>query len=270
MNRGYDLAREIEEARVAPGALAFWWLGQMGYAVKTERRTLFFDPYLAPDPARAVPPLLTPEDIQCADWVFGSHDHGDHIDPVAFTGIASASPKARFVCSRVAARSVQGVGIPDKRIVTLDEGLVHEEDGLRISAVAAAHEFLDRDDVLGYPYLSYIVEVDGVTLYHSGDTCCYEGLLTKLKRWRYDLFCVCINGRDARRYTGNCIGNMTYQEAVDLAGALRPRLTVPGHYEMFASNSEDPSLFTAYLEAKYPGLAAWVGPHGQRVDLSAR
>jgi L-ascorbate metabolism protein UlaG (beta-lactamase superfamily) len=60
---------------------------------------------------------------------------------------------------------------------------------------------------------------------------------------------------------------MTYQEAVDLAGDLSPRLTVPGHYEMFAHNAEDPRKFTDYMDVKYPGLAYWVGPHGQAVIL---
>jgi len=41
------------------------------------------------------------EQIRHADWVFGSHDHDDHIDPVAITGIAAASPQARFVYSRL-------------------------------------------------------------------------------------------------------------------------------------------------------------------------
>ncbi len=255
---------------VAPGGAAFWWLGQMGYVVKTARRTLYFDPYLSPSPARRVAPLMAPTNVTNADWVFGSHDHGDHIDPAAFAGIAEASPGAQFVCSRVARSSVVGLGIPAARVVALDEGRVDEEEGLRISAVAAAHEFLDRDPLLGYPYLSYIVEADGVTIYHSGDTCCYEGLLTKLAAWQYDLFFVCINGRDAERYRRGCIGNMTYQEAVDLAGALRPGLTVPGHYEMFAANSEDPGRFVDYSAAKYPGLAVWTGGHGEAVDLAAR
>jgi L-ascorbate metabolism protein UlaG (beta-lactamase superfamily) len=58
---------------------------------------------------------------------------------------------------------------------------------------------------------------------------------------------------------------MTYQEAVDLAGNLRPKLVVPGHYEMFSSNSQDPALFADYLDAKYPGIQCWIGDHGEKV-----
>jgi hypothetical protein len=31
------------------------------------------------------------------DWVFGSHDHSDHIEPLAVPGVAQTSPQARFV-----------------------------------------------------------------------------------------------------------------------------------------------------------------------------
>jgi L-ascorbate metabolism protein UlaG (beta-lactamase superfamily) len=58
---------------------------------------------------------------------------------------------------------------------------------------------------------------------------------------------------------------MTYQEAVDLAGDIRPRLTVPGHYDMFTGNSEDPAKFARYMDVKFPDLAYWIGEHGTAV-----
>ncbi|MBR4124638.1 MAG: hypothetical protein IKR13_00405, partial [Victivallales bacterium] len=72
-----------------------------------------------------------------------------------------------------------------------------------------------------------------------------------------------INGRDAWRLTHDCIGNMTYQEAADLAGLLTPRLTVPAHYDMFPNNQEDPWLFTEYMRVKYPRLATRIAKPGE-------
>ncbi|HHN46509.1 MAG TPA: MBL fold metallo-hydrolase, partial [Planctomycetes bacterium] len=130
------------------------------------------------------------------------------------------------------------------------------------------HEFLDRDEAAGaYPYLGYVVEAGGFTICHAGDTCRYEGLETKLRRWRFDALMLPINGRDARRLAANCIGNMTYQEAADLAGALEPALVIPAHYDMFAANSEDPALFIDYVNVKYPKLAARTLAHGCRCVL---
>ena len=60
---------------------------------------------------------------------------------------------------------------------------------------------------------------------------------------------------------------MTYQEAADLAGALRPGLVVPAHFEMFESNREDPQLFADYVAAKYPRQKLLIPRHGERVIL---
>ncbi len=267
MRQHAELIHEINKAAPPYGGLAFWWLGQHSFIVKAGGRILYFDPYLSPNDARQVPPLLLPKEVRHADFVFGSHDHIDHVDPYAITGIATATSKTRFVVSRVAAQHLTQLGIADERVLTLDEGLTYEEEGLRISAIAAAHEFLDRDPVLGYPYLCFIVETGGVTIVHTGDTCRYEGMLLKLRRWSPDIFFVPINGRDAVRLSNDCIGNMTYQEAVDLAGELQPRLTVPSHYDMFAHNSADPKLFADYMDVKYPERRYWIGGYGERVDL---
>ena len=40
---------------------------------------------------------------------------------------------------------------------------------------------------------------------------------------------------------------MTYQEAADLAGEVEPYVVIPGHWDMFADNSEDPYAFQDYI-----------------------
>jgi L-ascorbate 6-phosphate lactonase len=270
MKTGHNLLADIDRLALGPGTLAFWWWGQMSYVVKAGGKVLYFDPYLAPRPTRTVPPLADATAITHADWVFGSHDHSDHIDPVAIAGIAAASAQARFVCSRVARNKLLSLGVPGERIVALDDGDTHEAGSVRISAIAAEHEFFDRDPELGYPHLCYIVEVDGLTILHLGDTLRYDGMIAKLKKWQFDVMFAPINGRDAARFARRCWGNMTYQEAVDMAGALRPRLTVPGHYEMFANNSQDPTAFADYMRLKFPDLAYWIGEHGEAVVLGAK
>jgi L-ascorbate metabolism protein UlaG (beta-lactamase superfamily) len=54
---------------------------------------------------------------------------------------------------------------------------------------------------------------------------------------------------------------------VDLAGELEARLAVPSHWDMFASNSEDPEKFVDYMAAKFPGVRTWVGRAGERADF---
>ena len=265
MKTGRELLEEIDHA----SGPAFWWLGQMGFAVKLGGKVLYFDPFLAAHPQRRVPALLDPARIDNADYVLGSHNHIDHIEPGTWRAIAAASPKARFILPQ-ALLETPGFepGVARDRLIGLDDSAVFEEDGIRITGVASAHEFLDRDPVTGHhPYLGYVAEGGGRAVYHAGDTCVYDTLRAKLARRSLDVMFLPINGRDGKRYRANIIGNMTYQEAVDLAGGLRPALTVPGHYEMFDYNREDPQLFVDYLSAKYPDRRCWIGEHGAKVDF---
>lgn len=262
---GQALLDEIAATACGPGQGAFWWLGQHSVVVKLGERVLFIDPYLAPSPARQTPPLFTPEQVTLADLVLCTHDHGDHIDPAALPGIAAASPRARFVTPRTATERVRDLGISADRHLPISAPEHLEIGGARITAVAAKHEFFDEDPRLGFPYLGYVIEANGVTLYHAGDTLVYDGLLATLRRWKIDVAFLPINGRDAERYRRHILGNMTFQEAVDLAGELEVGLAVPAHYDMFAGNMEDPRKFTDYLAAKYPDRRSWVGPAGRRV-----
>ena len=249
----HPLIARLDRIHPGYGEYAFCPLGQLGFAVKLGDDTLWFDPYLSPDRSRLVPPALPPSALTGATLVLGSHDHGDHIDRPAWPEIAAASPEARFVVPE-AVRA--GIPLPPERLIGLDDMRTVEWHDIRITGIAAAHEFLDRDAAGRYPYLGFVVEGNGVTIYHSGDCCVYEGLRAKLASWeKFDLVFLPINGRDARRLKRNCIGNMTYQEAADLAGDLRPGLTVPGHFDMFAMNPGDPRAFADYMKVKYPGLA---------------
>lgn len=267
MKTGTELMREIDGAEEPAGGAAFWWIGQMGYIVKRGGKILYFDPYLALKPTRTVPPLLEPGQAAHADWVFITHNHSDHLDPVAVQGIAAASTKTRFVSPRACGKRLEDLGVGADRVVLLDAGESFAEDGLRIDAIAAQHEFFEVDPVLGYPFLSYVVECGGFRILHCGDTLKWDGMEAALVGYALDLAFVPINGRDAERLARGCKGNMTYQEAVDLFGALKPRLAVPGHYEMFANNSQDPAPFARYMDVKFPSVPYWIGPHGEMVSV---
>ncbi len=83
--------------------------------------------------------LPTPaRELKDVDVFLGTHDHLDHIDHEAWKIWAKTNPNAKFI-------------------------------------FPAAHEFLDRDPVTGfYPYLQYIIEIDGVRIHHAGDTPRFE------------------------------------------------------------------------------------------------
>lgn len=268
MKTGEELINDINNCVLEPGQVAFWWLGQMGFAIKVGETILYIDAYLEDSKRRMIPPLLKPEELTNADIILGTHDHSDHIDRSSWHQISISSPETKFIVPNLVVESVsKDLEIHTNRFVGLDDGISVTLKGITITGIASAHELLHRDETTGqYPFLGYMIEGNGVRIFHSGDTCIYPGYYEKLKACgHFDVIFLPINGRDALRYKSNIIGNMTYQEAVDLAGYLEPGLVVPGHYDMFAANSENPKLFTDYLEAKYPKLKYWVGEHGEMV-----
>lgn len=259
-----SLIERIREKKVEPGCIAFWWLGQMGWCVKTCSHTLYIDLFLSLyKNKRNFPPALIAEEIDNADIVLCTHDHIDHIDHPILPKILEASPGASLVVPKIAVDElVDSDGIERSRIVPAGAGEPLEVGGCRVTPLKAKHESFDYSEDYGYPYLQYIIEVDGVVLYHAGDTLLYDGMQSELTKWDIDIAFVPINGRDAMRFRRNCMGCMTWQEAADLCGELNVKLACPGHWDMFSDNSENPYLFTDYLRAKYPGQEYWVGLSG--------
>jgi L-ascorbate metabolism protein UlaG (beta-lactamase superfamily) len=270
------LIATMDATRVPMGMLAVWWLGQASFAVKGDV-TCYFDPYLSvsPDPAlrRLMPPPVRPEEVTNADYVFITHDHLDHLDPATAPPIARASPQARFVVPESLVDRLASVGVPRERITG---GRVDEHmrlDRLAFATLPAAHELCPGDvchydfecDTEGrHRYVGYVITCNGVTLYHSGDTVVYRGLVERLRAQRIDLALLPINGRDWMREEANIVGNLSYREAADLAVAAGVDTVIPMHYGMFASNDERPGYFVDYLWSRYPGQKYKIMAQGER------
>jgi L-ascorbate 6-phosphate lactonase len=249
---GETLLADVQCRWIPKGALGIWWIGQSSFIVRGSGVTIYLDPYLNPTHRRIVPPPLRPEQVTNADLVLCTHDHGDHIDPTALPGIAAASPHAKILIPGVARDKVVGMGIAVQQVVVppVDDPVVYGL--LTITAIPAAHEELDHSPVRGYPYLGYVLKLNGVTLYHAGDCTMYEGLSERLKVHRPDVVLLPINGHDWKRTHQGIIGNMTYREAADLAVEVGADLAIPMHYGMFAHNTEPPGHFVNYIHEFYP------------------
>lgn len=243
----------IIDTKVESGKVAMWWLGQMGLIVKSASTMIVIDYFAAPFQTRQTAAPIPAEEMEGVDAFLGTHNHIDHIDHPSWRIWAKTNPEAKFVFPRAHSRAVLNDGVAERNAVGLNAGESVRIGDMTIHAIPASHEFLEQDSTTGlFPHLQYIVECDGVRIHHAGDTVRYEGMMPAIKAFGHiDVELIPINGRDARRLTRNCIGNMTYQEAADLAGDVRPGLVIPGHWDMFADNSADPGLFKAYVEAKY-------------------
>jgi L-ascorbate 6-phosphate lactonase len=247
------LSERMNEVELVDRALAFWGLGQVGVAIKGPTGVLYVDPYLTDSDGeggrleRSFPPPLEPEEVTNASAVLLTHDHIDHTDPETLLPLASASPEARFICPSTSRDTLEEAGLDRDRITVPEVGEPLEVAGATATAVPSAHTELERDPEGGYPYLGYVIEWNGVTLYHAGDTVIYDGLIETLGRWEIDVAFVPINGRDFFRTREGIVGNTDYREVAHLAEELDFGLVVPTHYDLFAFNAVDPGYFVSYL-----------------------
>lgn len=267
---GEALLESLAATPVGPGQVAFWWTGQHSVILKFGESLVFCDPYLQPHERRNKPPLLTPEQGAEFGLVLCSHDHLDHLDPWAIPRLAAASPAA-FVAPRAHRERMLALSVPAERLVLLNDGETAHVKGIAVTALKAQHEFFEETADGLFPYLGFVLEANGARVYHAGDTLWWEGLQARLRGLLpLDVAFVPINGRDAPRFRRNCLGNLSFAEAVDLVGPLPVGLAVPTHFDMFDGNTEDPTKFVDYLEAKFPGTPSWLGPAGEPMVVTAR
>jgi L-ascorbate 6-phosphate lactonase len=248
---GTDLIREINDTHVPYGMLAVWFLGQESVVIKGGETTIYIDPYLAESPNRAFQAPIRPEHITNADYCLITHDHGDHLDPATVPVLAQNNSHTLFMAPGYCRETMLGCGVKPAQLLDARTDEWWNGTDVRIKPIPAAHEDLEYDSELGYRFVGYLINFNGVTLYHAGDTIVYPGLIDRLKSEAIDVGLLPINGRDAFR-AQRLVGNMNYREAVELAVAAEFDTVIPMHYDMFKGNSERPGYFLDYLYDHYP------------------
>ena len=244
-----DIAKSI-----APDEMKVWWLGQSGFLVRCGGRTLLLDPYLSDSlttkyagtdkpHVRMTGRVIAPEKLTGIDVVTSSHNHTDHLDADTLKPLMRSNPKMALVIPEANRAFVANrLGISVSGPVGLDDGVSVNVAGFEFHGIAAAHNTIDRDAHGRCHYLGCIIRAEGWTLYHSGDTLRYPGLVEKLRGFAIDVAFLPINGNQPERRVA---GNLDGREAAQLAHDIGARWVVPCHYEMFEFNTASPDEFVA-------------------------
>jgi L-ascorbate metabolism protein UlaG (beta-lactamase superfamily) len=246
------LLDDIAAAASEPEALHLWWLGQSGFLVQWEGTHLLLDPYLSDSltrkyaatdkpHVRMTARVIDPERLPAIAVVTSTHNHTDHLDPDTLLPILRTNPDVVLVIPEANRAFVaERLGVAQDVPSGLDDGVMMESGAFRITGVAAAHERHERDEQGRHRFLGYVVQVGPWTLYHSGDTVRYAGMVERLQPFRIDVALLPINGRSLERRVA---GNLDGVEAARLAHDIGARLAIPCHYEMFSFNTAAPDLF---------------------------
>jgi len=179
---------------------------------------VYIDPFLSGNPTATE----TLNDVNKADVVVVTHDHGDHL--------GDAFP----ICKKTGATLVSIYEIAQK---AADEGITAEMMNIGgsvrvkntvVSLVPAFH----TADLGGTP-VGAIVELDGKIIYHAGDT----GLSMEMKligeMYQPDIAFLPIDGRF----------NMTPRLAAKAVELLNVKKVVPFHYNTFPAIESSPEEF---------------------------
>jgi L-ascorbate metabolism protein UlaG (beta-lactamase superfamily) len=109
-------------------------------------------------------------------------------------------------------------------------------NGLKIEAVPAYNV-----DKIFHPkangWLGFIVEIEGVRVYHAGDT----DFIPEMKDFQADIALLPVSG--------TCV--MTADEAVEAAMAIAPRIVIPMHYVSIVGRDQDAVKFQDALGDKF-------------------
>jgi L-ascorbate metabolism protein UlaG (beta-lactamase superfamily) len=202
-------------------------------------KNVILDPFFMP--VGSVPPIpgveskernplkplpLNPESLPPMDLILVTHPHFDHFDKFAANVL---SKKARLIIPPAGKKKARRFGFKNLDVIQPNE--TKQWENLKISAVSTrpAERFprwLSGNGV-GYIIENSIAKKNK-TIYISGDTILFEGLLRELEKYRID--CAILYGGGARL---PIFGRHTFSNAeiISLVNRLKPEQTFVVHQE---------------------------------------
>lgn len=282
---GTWLNEEIEAEVVAPNTFAMWWLGCTGVWLKSPgganlcidlwcgsgkrtHKNALMDPghqmarmsggkKLQPN-LRMTPFVLDPFAIRSIDAVISTHDHNDHMDAnVAAAVLKNCDASVPFIGPRSVVEIWQRWGVPASRCVTVRPGDVVK---LKDTELVALESF-DRTALITVPKgvvlrgtmpgdmddraVNYLVKTPGGSLYHSGDSH-YSNSYAKHGNEHAVDVALGSFGENPRGITDK----MTAVDLLRMAEALRAKVVIPFHHDIWSNFQADPREIEVLWEMK--------------------
>lgn len=233
--------------------------GQAGFIVKSSTgQILAVDLYLSncverleghKGFKRLLPQILSPSNLSF-DVVIATHPHLDHFDIDVVPEMMSHG-KPQLYCSVDCEKLVKQLQMEyyQDSITYVKPGDQHVFGDFDITFVSCDHGEGAPDAV------GVVIKVDGKTIYEVGDSCLRLDRVSEIPQ-PLDVLISPINGM---------YGNMNSDDTAALAEALKPSITIPCHYGMFASHGGDLKRFYDVMDEK--NLPALIMQQGEEYRL---
>ena len=191
-------------AQVLPNDLKIINIGNEGFLLTSSTHKVLIDAlYSNGYGLFSVPPKAVRDEIMAArapfdnvDLYLLTHYHQDHCDPVLINDYLSKYPKIPFVASLPSVVFIDGTcfGFIGKkkqfRVMTpeVNTGISQIINSIPVKAFALKHLSFIKDSVdleETMFNLSYLIDLDGIKVFHSGDIekNAFDGYLTKNRQW---------------------------------------------------------------------------------------
>ena len=281
---GTWLNEEIDSTVVQPKTVALWWMGCMGFWLKTEKNTniavdLWFgngkrtqknglmvaghqmanmsggrnvQPNL-----RAQPFVLDPFEVRTLDAVVATHYHADHMDiNFAAAVLQNIKEPIPFIGPKESVKLWIKWGVPAERCITVKPGDVIKIKDVEIVAL----DSFDRTCLVttdGYQDLkgiipdmdlkavNYLFKTSGGNIYDAADSHYSINFGDHGKKHQIDVA--------FGAYGENPVGIADKQTSVDIlrmAEALQTKVVIPLHYDIWTNFMADPKEILALYEMR--------------------
>jgi len=218
--------------------------------IVTEGKSLLFDPFLKGNPLA----VTKPEDIR-ADYILLTHAHTDHI--------LDAEPIAKANESTIVTTFELAMYMAGKGLKAIDMNIGGSVDlgfakAKMIQAFHSSGIFLEEGRIIygGMP-AGFIVQTEGLTVLHAGDTALFSDMKMIGDRHPIDIAFLPIGDH----YT------MGPDDALQAAEWFGAKLVIPVHYDSFPAIRQDAEAFARRLEAQ--GQRGHVLAPGEKLDVTA-
>lgn len=218
------------------------YLGHACFQVKGKDHTLLFDPYLTDNPQAAI----TAAEVK-PDYILVSHGHFDHLGD-AFE-IAQRTG-ATIITTMDLAKECEKQQL---QAHAMNIGCKHYFDFGYVRLTQALH----HAGIVGGEACGFIVNLDGYTVYFTGDTSLFGDLKLYGIIERPDLLLLPIGGY----YT------MDIDDAVYAAKLVSAKTIIPFHYNTWPLIKADPAVFAEKVAQNTSSHCVILKP-GESCDLS--
>jgi L-ascorbate metabolism protein UlaG (beta-lactamase superfamily) len=241
---------------VPEGKVAVHWFEQSTFALKDSRGTVIqIDPYFPHDrPAdRFIYPEPPLDESQLpTDYVLLTHDHGDHTNPESIRRIWRHWPKAQFIGPEESVNNIlKNTAVDKSRVRTIRAGESIQLGAFTAHAVYAKPPEGHPDAGIQPPdvtHLGYVIKVEGVTLYFSGDVINtfaeLDALVQPIAALKPDIGFLTNHPTE---------GEFPFFDgSVKMARRIGLKHAAPSHYACFVKRNYDPNAWTAQFPADGP------------------